>query len=209
MPKKDFIPGKEGDQINWSKNFDTKIDEHATTLSLAPALVTEIHANIASLVSAVDNAYLAKQTLKNLEKAKQATKKTVFDYLRVEINRIKNLATYTEAIGSDLGVIGSDVILDPHSYKPEIRVEVKPGHIELHFRKAGVDAVNVYSRKKGESDWNFLARDTHSPYNDSKPLTSPGTPEVREYMAIGVVGDEEFGLESDVVTAVFDGYVTG
>jgi len=123
--------------------------------------------------------------------------------------RLLLVMPHTEAIGNDLGVIGSDVILDPHTYKHEIWIEVKPGHVQLNFKKAGVDAVNVYSRKKGESEWKFLARDTHSPYNDSKPLSSPGTPEVREYMAIGVVGDEEFGLESDVVTAVFDGYVTG
>ena len=43
------------------------------------------------------------------------------------------------------------------------------------------------------------------PYFDESPLAVAGTPEVREYMAMGVVNDEESGQHSEIKEVVFAG----
>jgi hypothetical protein len=40
---------------------------------------------------------------------------------------------------------------------------------------------------KGQGNWNFLARDTNSPYDDHKSLAN-GIPEAKEYIRVGVMG---------------------
>jgi hypothetical protein len=46
---------------------------------------------------------------------------------------------------------------------------------------------------------------TQIPYYDESPLAVPNTPEVREYMARGVVDDEEVGEPSENKEIVFAG----
>lgn len=51
----------------------------------------------------------------------------------------------------------------------------------------------------------FLARDTHSPYDDYRPLVKDGTPEIREYKLVGVFDDVEIGVASDIASITFVG----
>ena len=43
------------------------------------------------------------------------------------------------------------------------------------------------------------------PYYDESPLAVANTPEVREYMAIGVINDEEIGQMSEIKEIVYAG----
>ena len=56
--------------------------------------------------------------------------------------------------------------------------------------------MNIYSKRDGDPDFILLARDTESPYMDTRALKVPGKPEIREYKAMFVVGDEEIGVFS-------------
>lgn len=62
--------------------------------------------------------------------------------------------------------------------------------------RGNIDGVNVYSRRQGTSEWKFLGRDTQSPYVDTTPLATAGTPEVREYRVRSVIDDAEIGDHS-------------
>lgn len=201
----DFIPRKEAERIIFLKNLDARLDPHIAALNITPEIRTRIHDKIADLITAVDNHSQQKAVLKSLETIKSGKMSDTLTYIREQVKRWKTEPGYTEAIGQELQIIGTSTELDPHTYKPKLAAEIKPGYILLTFVKAGVDAVNIYYRVKGNADWKFLARDTQSPYMDASPLASPAVPETREYMAIGVVGDEEFGLASDIVTAVYEG----
>ena len=156
-------------------------------------------------MSAINNVVAEKQTLKNLQSVKKTTKDLVIDFLRLKSNRFKTEPGYTEAIGRDLGILSKGDHLDPLTYAPIVKAAVYPKYIEVSFTKKGVDGVNVYRRMKGEAKWHLLAYDKESPYHDTQDLADATKPEVREYMCIGVIGDEEFGKESSAVTAVFDG----
>ena len=70
-----------------------------------------------------------------------------------------------------------------------------PSQVTVAFGKAkgNIDGVNVYSRRQGTSQWNFLARDTEPPYVDTTPLAQAGQPEIREYRIRAVIDDEEIG----------------
>jgi hypothetical protein len=117
--------------------------------------------------------------------------------LRNSIAGIKTNAGCTADVAADLGIVGGADSFDPNTYIGEIRaVELTaPEHVTIKFGKArgNIDGVNVYSRKQGTTDWKFLARDTQSPYVDTTPLATPGTPEVREYRVRGVINDDEIG----------------
>lgn len=75
--------------------------------------------------------------------------------------------------------------------------------IEVHFEKGDAEAVNIYTRIEGEVDWKFLARDTHSPYIDNRPIAKNGIPEDREYIATRVINDIEVGEPSDSAVIMF------
>ena len=55
------------------------------------------------------------------------------------------------------------------------------------------------SERDGDVDFIFLARDTQTPYLDTRPLKVPGKPEIREYKAMFVLNDEEIGIFSHEV----------
>jgi hypothetical protein len=73
------------------------------------------------------------------------------------------------------------------------------GQVVLDFVKSKSDGINIYGKREGEADFVFLARDTASPYVDSRPLAAPGKAEMRRYVAVYVLADEEVGLRSDEV----------
>src|SRR5437867_4473351 len=58
------------------------------------------------------------------------------------------------------------------------------------------DGVNLYSKRDGDADFIFLARDTATPYIDTRSLLTAGKPEIREYKAMFVLSDEEIGIFS-------------
>jgi hypothetical protein len=73
------------------------------------------------------------------------------------------------------------------------------GAVGIDFNLANSEGVNIYSRRDGDGDFKFLARDTVPPYVDNRPLLAAGKPELREYKAVYVVSDAEIGLFSDEV----------
>ncbi|MEW6160073.1 MAG: hypothetical protein AB1813_21800 [Verrucomicrobiota bacterium] len=74
--------------------------------------------------------------------------------------------------------------------------------VELTFNKEPYQGVAIYSKREGETQFTFLARDTYAPYNDSRPCLVTGKPELREYRAIYLLADDEVGQFSDVVIVV-------
>src|SRR6266853_4191765 len=59
-----------------------------------------------------------------------------------------------------------------------------------------------YSRRDGDADFKFLARDTSPTYVDNRPLLVANKPEIREYIPTrrDVVGDVEVSQFSDEIT---------
>jgi hypothetical protein len=83
----------------------------------------------------------------------------------------------TEAIGTDLGIVGSEAT---EKALPKFITEMLQGAgcqcVKLTFYKYNHMGVYIESRR-GTGAWEFLAIDTESPYIDERPLlVSPALP---------------------------------
>lgn len=201
----DYIPKNDGDLIKWSDNYSKKISGYAKDLGLTPEDVEKMQHECAEIDESINN------STQTLALAKKAVANKLFiinrdtSDLRTGIQRFKKAPGYTNAIGKDLGVIGTDDPFNPDTYKPVISAGAFPGHVTVKFTKKGVQGVNIYSQLKGEEKWEKLAFDSYSPYEDNRPLHVPGSAEVRQYMAIGVIHDHEIGQMSDIIEVTFGG----
>jgi len=103
-------------------------------------------------------------------------------WLFEEIGRWKSAEGYTDAIGADLGIIGSPAIV--HSDPPNLwQGDVALNSVELLFNLFEHDGIWLESLRQGETVFTFLATDTGSPYVDNRPVKTPGQAEWRDYRA--------------------------
>jgi hypothetical protein len=106
--------------------------------------------------------------------------------------RAKASPAYTPTMGAALGIIGAEDSTDLHAIVPTLKGrDLSAGHVEIQFVKSTSDGVNIYSKRGNEPGFTFLARDTQSPYIDTRPLLDPNKPEVRIYKMKYVVADAE------------------
>jgi hypothetical protein len=112
--------------------------------------------------------------------------------------RIKAHPNYTEVIGEDLGIIGSEQVA-PGLVKPDGKAEPLPNHeVRISFVKSGHDGVDVESQRASEQTWTYLAFDGFSPYIDNRPPLVPDQPEERRYRLRYRDNDLPVGEYSDV-----------
>ena len=125
---------------------------------------------------------------------------------RALTRRIKAHPAYTAALGNLLGIVGPEDTTDLSAVAPIISGSDparRDGVVQVEFVKLTSDGVNLnpegfrgYSKRDGDADFVFLARDTATPYIDNRPLLTAGKPEIREYKAMFVLSDEEIGIFS-------------
>jgi len=132
---------------------------------------------------------------------KTATRRAIEGRVRALARRIKAAPGYTEALGAQLSIVGPEDSTDLTAAKPTLTAKAQArGAVEIAFKKSKSDGVNLYAQREGDAGWVFLARDTESPYLDTRPLLTAGKPEQRRYKAIYVLGDDETGQFSDEIT---------
>lgn len=201
----DYIPQKEADKVIWYTNLQDKIDVEGPILGLTATEINQIKNLCLANNAAIKNNNDAQTAAQKAKAAKDTQLKQANKELRLLIKRMKTSSAYTVAKGNDLQVIGEDSIMDYTTYKPVIKATVMPGKVRIEFIKDGLDGINVYARQKGQMNWVKLAYDSYSPYEDTRPLATANQPEHREYMAIGILTDEEVTQQSDIVEAVYGG----
>jgi hypothetical protein len=131
-------------------------------------------------------------------------KDTELPEIRLDTNNLKSTRGFTDGDARTLEVASGSDPFDPDTYKPGLSAESLPGRISIMGKKLGADSLNLYVRRKGELVWRLLAaKRARFPFEDNTPPVTPGQPEEREYRAIGVVGDDEVGQPSDIVSAIF------
>ena len=201
----DYIPRQESLLVIWVQNFKAKIVLHATELGLEPAEITALIAFCDSMIEAVKDAGIAKSTYESVVKNKNIVVDGGVSTLRSFVGKIKNAEGFTATIGEDLGIMKSVSSADFSVYKPSLRGVAHPGYVLIKFSKKGVDGINLYSRNKGDSEWERLNLFMFSPCADARPLAIAGQAENREYMGIGVIKDHETGMQSDIISVAFAG----
>jgi hypothetical protein len=211
MKRQNYYPSRIGDQITWHENFRTKLPGYVAILGLLPAKADAVVASSRFIIyvlsqwltgaralgpaatEAVDlllngtgddpvalPTFTAPALPTGVAPVPPGALLGIFDL----VAEIKDSDGYTDAIGQDLGIIGSEDSVDHPS--PTIKLTLGAGAdvqvVNIAFRKFGHMGVHLECRRNGGA-WEFLAIDTESPYTDERPLLVAGTPEVREYRA--------------------------
>ena len=95
--------------------------------------------------------------------------------------------------------------MDPTTIKPEPKAQVQMGLVRLRTIKRGAESLNLYCRCAGQTEWRLVGRAARATFDDTTPLAHANVPEVREYMAAGVIDDTQVGLQSDITTVMYAG----
>lgn len=198
----DYLPHGDAEFLIWLNNFRSKLAMYANDFNIAPENVGTIEMKINDLTTSVQDVATQKEMMAKSVTYKNSVRKQVESEVRKEATRIKAHRNYTEAIGQELGIIGSKSSFDPATFKPKPKADVSGGMVRIKFQKKGINGVNVYRRRKGEVEWQFRARDNNSPYEERIQLENPAVPEHWEYRLIGVIKDVEIGQPSDVVEVI-------
>ena len=208
MKRQDYYPGRIGDQVNWLDNYAQKLPLHGPTLGVAAGDVTAsvndakwanyvlgswlaaLRNFTPSTTDAVDDVLtgagddpvvLPTFTAPALPAGVTAALPGVLLRIFALVAKMKLSGNYTEAIGTDLGLVGQQVTEKP---LPKFNAAPEQGSgcqcVRLTFAKYTHMGVYIESRRGG-SAFEFLGIDTESPYQDERPLLTAGQPEVREY----------------------------
>ena len=201
----DYLPDADAQLIPWLKNFHTKLQVHQKALGLADAVVKGEEARTTSLVGSIEKNEQKRAEYQAQVTATRVLKQRDLPALRGTVRLIKAQPTYTEAVGRDLGIVGTNGgALSGEGKKPTLRAEVAPGLVRLRFIKGRFDGVNLY-RESDEGSWDFLGRCSRSPFEDRAPLSRPRQPELRRYRAVFIARDAEVGEPSDTLHVSVNG----
>jgi hypothetical protein len=202
----DYIPSKREQRRAWLQNLSAKSAAQVVAGGGTAPVATNLTTAADAIIAAYDDTDSAKTTLDGKKAVETDTEGTQLGIIRGILTTLKVLPNWkSSGADAELQSSSSSSQFDPSTYKPVISVEIKGGLITLDFKKKGVDALAIYGRLRGTLGWTKLGVDTSSPYVDGRPLATPGVAEIREYMARGMMDDEEIGLESDIVSIVFGG----
>ena len=204
MPRKDYIPDSAQALVNWTTNYLAEIEAIATRIGWSAAQVTALKARLTTLKDAAQ-AVLDKQNDLDIATGQlEQVKGGEVPEIRRDTNNLKSTRGFNDGDGRTLGVLTASGEFDPDGCKPPLSAVSKPGRVELTAKKNGADAINLYSRIKGQAAFKLLAaKRSRFPFDDTTPPVTTGQPEEREYQAIGVLGDDEIGQPSDIVSAIF------
>ena len=209
MKRQFYYPSRNSDQPEWLLNYANKLSVIAPNLSISPAdtgasmddarwcayvvgvWIPAIRTFSPSSTDAMDEVLtgtgdtvvtLRTFTAPALPSGVTPQKPGALKRIFAMVAKIKLDPAYTEKMGQDLGIVGSeDTVEHP---LPKFTAEVLQGMgsqmVKLVFFKYTHAGVYIECRRNGGA-WEFLGIDTDSPYMDERALLTPGIPEVREY----------------------------
>ena len=209
MANQPYYPNREGDQLKWFANINSKIASYYTALDISPARQAKIQLVLAWLIwtwqtylptrrqdapaaTAWRNNLATGTNDASINAAPPApaalTPPTgvpfygMLTWLFEEVARWKNAEGFTDAAGQDLGIMGASQTA--HTNPPSLNEgTVAQNNVELTFALYEHDGVYIESQRQGDAEFSFLATDTSNPYNDTRPVKAAGQAEWRDYRA--------------------------
>lgn len=218
MPKQFWWPGSLASQRSLMQNFGAKIPSYQATLSLTLLQVGAMTALCDAFIGAYDSTLSAKDSMKAMTQwrdevfygeptGNEAPQAPVFavvgntSYTRGVVTQfiacrelIVNLPNYTETIGEDLGIVGSEVPSRPaDEVMPELKaVKVSGYTVNLSGSMQGFDAMRVEYAKKG-GGFQPVAFLTNLPGSFEVTPAVADQPEVGMVRTIFIKRNAEFG----------------
>lgn len=223
MSSSKFIPTSDSDKVVWLNNFTTKIGLYATPLGVSTAEVTALQKDNAYFSYLISMMEVYRQNLLNLAGYKNMLKKAVgqqhigtlpvlptlatapppvtegvFDRVSKLVTRIKASLSYTDNIGSDLGVIAPTETIDIATLQPDIKINLEVGKPHLKWKKGYSDAIDLYVDRNDTLGFILIGRLTRNEYLDIVSLASTKVYDEWHYKGIYVIADTPIGLFSKI-----------
>ena len=203
----DAVPRKRKERYGWYVNLSKNLTDEGPKMGLTPTETPAAKAIVDLIIASMDATDAASTTLDGAKSKESTVEATQLPLLRALIRNWKTRPAYA-ASGSE-GVLklkgSAEPAFDPATYKPVIKLSIEAGKIKVSFVKAGPDSLTIYMRLRGQTKFHRLAAESQTPYYDTTPLAVDGVPEVREFMARGMIDNDEIGLDSDIVSITFAG----
>ncbi len=200
-----FVPGQFSKMAAWAANYKIKIAEYGAKLGLLPETVTQHQEAAQKIVDVVNMVELKKRELADAVAAQKLLRYNEAKLIRDGVAAYKRNPGFTENIGSGLGIMTTSLTIDESVLKPSLKPMTYPGYVSILFNKQKMYGVTIFTRLKGEANWQELASIRQSPYRDTRPLAADGKPEHREYMGMCYNGEIDLGQQSDIVSVVYGG----
>ena len=195
-----YLPRNDADLVTWLGTFSKQLPNYGKQVGLDDAAVKAQQGLCDEVIAAVaeDEKAYAEWRAKVARTAE--IKARVLKQVIARIEQIRSHPACSDEVKAALGIVSpvsQGVSLS--DLKVPLQLEALPGRVVVKWRKGPLDGVNVYGQRGDESQWLLLGRDNRPPYEDLRPLSKQGVPEVRRYRVVGVVDDREVTPASDVV----------
>jgi hypothetical protein len=192
MAKADFNPVTDANKLLFLDNLVTAVGTVGTMVGLLHADITAITTARTNLRSAVNDKIAKKTAAQGATAAwKSGADALVGSMARrpcrttdggvgTTFRRIKTHPAYTESIGEQLGVEAPATASSTHVVagagpRPILTEDgVLNGEVTIGFLKKGFTGVEIRTRRGTETEYSFLARDTESPYVDTRANLAAG-----------------------------------
>lgn len=234
VKRNNYYPRREPERPEWHLNFAGKLPTHGPTVGLSTAQINNSVADNLTLAYGLGewktNLYelgpAGTASLRELESGTgtgafafptytapapptlpptaDPVKPGALERTFLLVQEIKSKPGYTEAIGLDMGIVGSETPPPPPGEAPPPRVTalVIAGEdneaVSLKFIKSGHEGV-YGETQRGSGGWEHLGVSTKSPMMDIRPLLTPGQAEVRQYRFRFFDRGEANGAWTDVI----------
>lgn len=205
---KDYVPDSVQNTYDWATQLYTEITAQGAAAGWDAARIASFQALIGPIRDAAKAVLDAQDALDIARGLLVQVRNANLPEVRREVKNLKTTPGYHDGIGKSLGVETlATAAVDKDSYQPRLDAAVAhPGYVRITGKKLIADSLNIYGRLKGQGAFKLVAaKRVHFPFDDDAPLAQPGVPETREYQAIGVMGDREFGQPSEIVSALYGG----
>jgi hypothetical protein len=222
-----YIPNADADRVIWLNNFAAKIGTYATVVGITAAEVTSVQKDAAYFQYIMNMLEAYKQTVNNITSYKNLLKKAkaqqhigavptaptlaaapasvaegVFDRISLLVKRIKASLSYSEAIGQDLGIIAPVQVVDLESLQPDLTVKLDAGRPHIKCAKGIADAIDLYVDRRDGTGYTLIGRLLKMDYIDTANLPASAVLAEWDYKAIFVIGNDQVGLMSPVVSII-------
>lgn len=203
-----FIPHSAENRLVWFKNLKNTVDAQTGTLGWSAEKISGFHDALDPLLNAYQALSDADRDYRQASGDAQHRFATGIEKLRALIAEIKTNPAFTDGMGAAMRIFSTSTGPGEADIKPVLTAVAGRGHVRLSGSKNYAETVNLYLRRKAgpAGEWTVIGiKRKHFPFDDEIPLAVPGVPEEREYMARGVIGDDEVGQDSDIVTVTYAG----
>lgn len=226
MSKSHYVPNTDEGKVTWLNNFASKLPEHSEVLGISPEQIASVQNDAAmySYIVNIVNSFKAglaervgyKDLLKNgaensplgpvpvYSNAPAPTVVAAGIFVRISkmIMTIKGNPNYTESIGGNLGIIGSEESRELSEMKPNITIRMEAGYPKLVWKKGKADSLDIYVNRSDGKGYIYLANDSSPDFVDKTLLNGIEKTAEWIYKAIYRSKDDQVGSFSDEVSVI-------